>query len=443
MSIKTSKQLKNIGFIRYVQFYVLCLLLFVAGLRIPGASTGAIIFAIPMLLLSSYLLDAPLLRVNNSLFKHSNFVICVFLLTAFCFSFYETSYSYGLIPGAFPLPGIMRIIIPYLLGACLDYRKLPYFPFNIIFLVLSYFGGGTLYVLLCLSKIDTKYERKGFSIDERSAPDFWGTSDFINGPSLDLFNYFGMCLFPLLIYAFYLAWCNRKARKIVLPLAAMALLVFSIGLYSSLALQARTPIICLLASTFIAFFYGVYASKGKFSWNKLALICLGSILIILGTIALDSLNFSGNVAEQLKEENLLIRFDQMGLDTPRWETWQKGLTGVLDYPLGGRQYELVPGVYSIHNLWLDVAYDAGLFPFLAIGIFHLLHLTHFRKVISANIPFLLKIFVACFVVAFISGFMGTPVMQASIDYFAMSCFFIGIVLAMASDNCKIFQSSTY
>jgi len=94
---------------------------------------------------------------------------------------------------------------------------------------------------------------------------------------------------------------------------------------------------------------------------------------------------------------------------------------------------LEEGMGFVHNLWLDVIWDAGIVPFVFLVAFHLKHALCFKNLVMSELSLLVILMVVGLGTSFFINFMQEPTMSASVPYFAASCFFLGLVLRMSQN----------
>ncbi|MFN9615064.1 MAG: hypothetical protein ACK55Q_06710, partial [Dolichospermum sp.] len=122
---------------------------------------------------------------------------------------------------------IVTIILLFLTGICLDFKKMPFFPFNLVALNLSLFSGGIIWVFLSVAQYNKwNFSLIGIAIESRKVPTFWKGDDFINGPSLDIFSYLGLSLIGLLV-AIISTPSLGKFRKVILFIGIFFLILMS------------------------------------------------------------------------------------------------------------------------------------------------------------------------------------------------------------------------
>ena len=427
MSIKAKDKLK---------FVALCPYLFIISLTIPKIS---LLF---LLLLPLVLKFFGYLRIPKYLLKSTGIPISIVSMILFTIINYCLVYSYGLdekSAGVYFIEAVM-IIVLFLTGICLDFKKMPFFPFNLLVVNLSLFSGGIVWVFLSVAH----YNKWSFSfasivVAGRKVPKFWEQADFINGPSLDIYSYLGVSLVGLFIVLASIGSFIGKYRKSIL-LTFIFILIFMSG-YSSVSLGARTPIIVFLLSivvtiVFINFFNQSFqASRWIMICFYLSIACMG---LFFGEILTESLLA---LISSLLDLNIGNRLISEGLETPRYIVWQQVIDQIPNYPWGGR-YMIISEDYA-HNIWLDQMYDAGILAMLLLLTFHIVQIPILLRFFKLDIPKIIHVFVLCTFVAFLAAFMQAPVIQASCVYFAISCFFFGSVARFTSDYKFMVSSSKF
>ena len=325
---------------------------------------------------------------------------------------------------------IVTIILLFLVGICLDLKKMPFFPFNVLALNLSLFSGGIIWVFLSVAQ----YNRWGFSlasliISERKVPEFWKQADLVNGPSLDIYSYLGLSLVGLFIILVLPSLSIKKYRNPIL-ITVISILIFMSG-YSSISLGARTPIIVFLSSIIATFIFGTF-SKKRSQQSTLITISFYSFIFLVFLLIRDTLNqFLIELVNNLSGLNIGNRFISEGLETPRYIVWLEAINQIPDYPWGGRS--MIITEKFVHNIWLDQLYDAGIIAMLFLLIFHLVQIPIFFQFFRLKLPVIIHVFTLCTLVAFMGSFVQAPVIQASYVYFAISCFFFASVGRLTLD----------
>jgi hypothetical protein len=87
-----------------------------------------------------------------------------------------------------------------------------------------------------------------------------------------------------------------------------------------------------------------------------------------------------------------------------------------------------------HNLWLDVSLDAGILPFIFLGIFHATHFLSIIYFLKSCENEYVKMICICIFNSFLLSFIAEPALQGSYIFFSISCFFFGFVRRLTLRN---------
>jgi len=380
------------------------MVLFVYGLSIPVISLYILLIAFVALLL-----------VNAFKVEYCKaFIERLLLLMLFAASYYVFTTIHGITGIKEAIRNILAITGAYALGFSITdgktkeiYRTLP------MVLLLMVTGYLTFSFLSVYSYLQTSGL---IEIAERNAPSFWDGSE-INAPGLGANASLGMCLLPVVFFG-----RSDECRSFFYSLVALPIsLMFVAGVYINVALQNRTPFLATAVSVFLGISVYVYRQRTNPSKaiNKLAIIGL------LTGLAVYYLATTINLAQY----NILTRFTEERLESSRYEAWKTMLASLHHSLLGGRAVKIEEAY--VHNLWLDVIWDAGLVPFIFLAAFHLKHAVCFKNILKSGLPLLVVLMIVGLGTSFFMNFMQEPTLSASVPYFAASCFFLGLVLGMS------------
>jgi xanthosine utilization system XapX-like protein len=411
---------ENSNIFRYIQLFALALLLFISGLQIPSLSNLSFFLIIP-LALTNDIFGLPRLLTIEKIFK-KEYILLFFTLASFAIIYFLTLEYYeinGIDQENKVWINIFRFLIYYIIGIGINYSRLPYYPYNLVLLLLSLISGSTIFIFLSVNKV-TFGALAFFKLEGTEIPNVWGGDD-LHIRNVDMFSSLNMGLFPLLLYG---RDRNFKSSYIDWFITILLIPLFLLSLYSSLALRGRTPLMVLVASLTLATIFILFKSGKSKLLRKIWIFMLISISVIAFVDFAEIWNLVSGTG-------LLERFESEGLDTPRYEMWNTVLEKMFDYPFGGKKFKLVSE--WAHNLWLDTVYEAGIIPSLLLIIFQLIHLKAFIKVFSSALPRIVSLAVIGITIGFALTFMIQPIMAASTVYFAISCFFLGVVKRLAED----------
>ncbi len=396
---KNKRQISNFAFF--------ALALIALGLNIPKISTLIVFVAFFIILI------AWRGKIINDL------LVQVSLLGMFSVMYYLIIYKYGFIDFKSAIKNPLLIIASYSIGYSISEKNTLDWPYGLVWIILSMVAGFVVFSFLSVYSILSA----GHNIEilSRSAPSFWKGGDPINGTLFGLFASLGICLAPVLFFG---RDHLLSKRHFILLLAVISLLVVA-GVYVNTALQNRSPFIAVFLSFVFSgllyFFVKKVNPRHKIKTILLIIIFWGILLYLFFYMGYDYSQYA-----------VVNRFEVQGLETGRFDAWRDMLKSLPENLWGGRLVYL-GGLAYAHNLWLDIAYDAGILPMIFLLIFHVMHLRSFIVVIRAKLPLLLILIIVSITVSIFVGFMVEPVMQGSVAYFAATCFFLGLVKRLDHD----------
>lgn len=417
-----------------LKFILLCITFSFVAISIPRLSILSI-FILPIVVGLTGYLNFPKYVIKSDMIILS--IILIILFSVFNFYlvyFYELNENSGIIKD-FIIP-TYTVIILYLIGLCLNFRKMPFYPFNMMIINIFLFSGAIIWVFLSVGKqVEWTITIERLLIPTREVGSFWWAKDnlsTINGPSLDIFSYLGLSLMGVFL-------CHILNEVFVLKIidfiknSFLLLFVFFLVImsaYSSIALGARTPIIVLIVTIISTILFIKFETK-SLSQNYILSFLLGILLLFV-------LVFGNQIIEGIIDlttnTGVGARLTKEGLKSPRYEIWLSGIENIFNYPWGGRKFSIVTGDSFFHNIWLDQWYDAGILSMLLLLVFHFIHIFFIIKFFKLNFPLMIKTFILCSIIAFLAGFLQNPVIQASYIYFGISCFFLGSLVRLTQDQ---------
>ncbi len=227
-----------------------------------------------------------------------------------------------------------------------------------------------------------------------------------------------------------------------------------IGLLSALMLSNRSTFIILIFMSLLLF---LYLTLLDFRENSLTWIKLFSIMLLL---FITTYIFFIAELSSLQQSNipLLNRFAKSNLGDIRLKLWWSGLQHLTTNFWGGKTYLLykIPlkdylgnqlssnldflniNYYQmlywkifntknftlVHNLWLDIHYESGIFPFCFLILFHIMHIKSFLSLIFQKKRKIIGITVLCIGITMFFHFMIEPIMLTASRLFMASCFLL-------------------
>jgi len=399
---------KTIKIKRSFKFAILLLIFFIFGLDIPRIST-LVIFLLFYIILIKW----------NDINK-KDFVIQSFLLLMFSFTYYLIIYDYGFIELREAIKYILMIQSCYVLGYSINRKNTYNWPYDLIWIIFSIVAGFVVFSFLSI------YSEYGFNelIIKREVIPFWTGGDPINAPVFGLFASLGLCLGPLLFFG--KDQLMKKSHSFLITI--IVLLLFIGGFYVNFVLQNRSPFVALALSFISSAFVYFFIKRCKLSYKIKTLFLIGFIFSISYYL------FVNNIYDYTKFP-LMKRFVVSGLNTGgRYESWKYMIRALLNFSnISGGRIAYIGGLSYVHNLWLDVAYNAGILPLVFLLIFHANHLKNFIIIVRAKLPLPVTITIITVSISILVGFMLEPVIDASVSYFSATCFLFGLIRRFSYD----------
>lgn len=128
---------------------------------------------------------------------------------------------------------------------------------------------------------------------------------------------------------------------------------------------------------------------------------------------------------------IIKRILTAGLADKRYEWWLQGLRYMVEYPWGGAANIPSHGQNPyVHNTWIDIGKGYGIFAFLSLIIFYLLHFKYYYRIlIDKKISgFMTSLILIISLVLFLNMLI-EPIFKTEQSYFFYSIFFLGFVKA--------------
>jgi len=367
--------------------YLILTSLFILGLNLPAFSIASIIIILPIILF---------IIPKNKIHLNKTELLINFLLIGFTTSFYITSWMYNYIELTRGLRYILAIQSSYLLG------HYSFYIFNqkntgiyiikpIIFLTLGFS------VFAITATLLKSIEVNSFFVDIENIRKIHipGTKIVFYSTILAAFCSLGISLLPV---AIKLSFFSNKNKNVFFLATTIYLMTIG-GIITSLMFSNRSSFCMIVYLGIILLFYYSYLKykTTTFPWIKLALI----IFLVLSS---SYILFSKDLSSLKKHEiPILKRFGDNNLGISRFKLWRLGLRHLTSDFKGGKPYPLTPttpqqhtGIINflskdnnllrpdyyqfiykqkfsfpfLHNLWLDIHYQAGIIPFCFLIFVH-------------------------------------------------------------------------
>lgn len=248
------------------------------------------------------------------------------------------------------------------------------------------------------------------SIAGRSYSDIYGGQ--ISGTLQNLFFIISSALL------FYFLIIEKKGiMRIIGSIAGFA------GIIGSVVNASRTMIFVTLIIFFVCLFLYFYEKYGLGS-SVFKFVGTGTALASIVLFALWTNIFN---IQQILLDSALGQRETAAVKTSsvfhnlRWEYAGEILKMLPSNPLGGINY-----AHYAHNLWLDVAKETGIIPFVFYALFSIVAVVITVRLFQNNkLTLEYKFVIVPVIIAFILTFFTEPIMQGSPISFSLFCFIIG------------------
>jgi hypothetical protein len=392
-------------------WYIQVAALLVATLDMPAISLGALVLVLGIGVVSW--LRRPVLNLA--------FAIRLVLLVVFVATYYLVLVAHDLMEARHAVKFGLGVVGLYATGYAFGRASADGSYPRALPGLLALAGGFTGYAFACVYA--TTASGRYMEIADRAVTSVWNPERVMNGPGLGAFASLSMCLLPLL-------WVRAGDDSVLgrYSLKALVAVAATMGFYTNLAVQNRTPVIAAMLA--------VTACVARVAFAGGARRLRSAMVVGVATVAVTAFAVHVGLAnvgiDSLQDLTLFQRFQSEGLKTARYEAWQTMLTGMFLHPGGGRLVDL-NGLLYAHNLWLDVAYDAGLLPLGILLVFQASHVPAIVRTLRAPLPLPLSLAIVALGVSFFATFAVEPTLAFSAVYFGASCFMLGVMARISDD----------
>ncbi len=261
------------------------------------------------------------------------------------------------------------------------------------------------------------------AIAGRSYADIYGGQ--ISGT---LQNLFFIMSSSLLFY--FLVIEKKKILKIFGSMAGVA------GIIGSIVNASRTMIFVTLIIFFMCLFlyfyekYGLGTSLLKFIGTGIALFGIALFGLWINIFNIQQVLLGSALGQR---ETAAVQTSSI-VHNLRWEYSGEIIRRLPANPFGGIEY-----AHYAHNLWLDIAKETGIIPFILYLVFSFVALIIAIRVYRDNQTDIgYKYVIVPVIVAFILAFFTEPIMQGSPISFSLFCFVVGGIegVNVRTTNCQ-------
>ena len=408
--------------VRYILLLLICFWLFISALQMPRISTLTTIL-LPVLAIVDKLMGWQLFSLNKSLLKQTKFIQSLLILTLFCIVYWTTINDYGFLDKETSLlsifASIMRVLFSYIVGFSINYSRLPAYPYNTIIVMTSLVGSTIFYSVLSVLKT---LQIRPSLIEQRQYLDYWTDKEW---PATGVGDF--LCLGLLYIVVIFYGYKHKKESKLFYLFFVLISAIFVFFSFNATVLLENRLALIATAIGFITIgFLLEFKSKLKFI----------TLPLFVGLFALVSVGV--NIIEIIVSTVLAQfgvfnkRFLSEGTESGRFDNYQVALTEIWQYPFGGREFKL-PVSKWVHNLWLDVAYDAGLLPMFLLLLYFILHIKCFLKILNSDLPKIVIVYFSTMSIGILLNMSLAPILSGFFGEFVMVCFFLGVIARLSGE----------
>ncbi len=255
--------------------------------------------------------------------------------------------------------------------------------------------------------------------ERRNTTDFW-TGEIMSATLQ------GTLLTPMLsLFFFTIMFIKDKKAKTIM------IICFVLALAYDMIIATRSVIIIAFITFIISLIsYIIMENTIK---NKFRIVSIIFMIFIIGIIMYNNNAF--NIKSIIEESNLYSRVGKNETeesDFSRLNAQIEGLKQIVEYPFGVPEDTTVAGMKYAHNMWIDIARQVGIIPFLLLILFFLFNIKSLIKIIiNQKVTLKLKILLISEYVTFLFMFYIEPILQGIPVVFILFCLIMGFVDSLA------------
>ncbi|WP_293295428.1 hypothetical protein [Allomuricauda sp.] len=263
--------------------------------------------------------------------------------------------------------------------------------------------------------VGTVISDSGFVEVDRNLPNFW-TGQITPATKMGAFFTLIMCI-PALILARTVK-VNLIARIILLGL-------FAISVLCVLRIGSRTQLGVFIITFLVSLIYLIPRQKFKRNMVIFSLIFM-SIFYVSTKVSFDlDQDWLAAYANRMEDS------EDFASGGGRTDRWMKSMEYLFTKPLGWSEHEFG----HAHNLWFDVLRIGGFISFFSLIFFTIYSFkTVFTAISKDKTKTSFNNQLIVYTIAFTLVFTVEPILEGTFDFFALFCFFIGVVKKYSADN---------
>ncbi|WP_420322308.1 O-antigen ligase family protein [Flagellimonas sp.] len=308
---------------------------------------------------------------------------------------------YALVPGTF-----------YLMGKYFTERieKRPDFVFFLLLIT------GITFSFSALLSVFTNILQNGYNVVDRNLPNYW-TNQIVSATIMGSFLTMLMTIPSLLV---------SQVKKLSILYRVLLMLLYGVALACVLRIGSRTQIGISLITLLASLVYIMPRQSFRRNLMMFAIFFAG-VFYIISNVSFDLDQGWLSAFAGRMEDNGAADLASGGGRTDRW---LKSMEYLFEKPLGWSEHEFG----HAHNLWFDVLRIGGFLSFFLLIFFtSSAYLTVWQGINKNKTAYALNNQIIIYVLAFSMVFMVEPILEGMFDFFALFCFFIGVVKKYNTD----------
>ena len=232
------------------------------------------------------------------------------------------------------------------------------------------------------------------------------------------YMFYAMMTIGVVFWALYV----RKKEKL---LSCSYLLFIVIELAFFAWVETRTPFLVIAIVLFIAFVIFLWINRREAYVKPLVSIigicAIAGVAIVAITWYFNLFNIQNSVIGQV------LSHDGGIFGNVRFQAQRNAIMQLFMYPMGGKQMDIA-GLKYVHNVWLDIAYTAGIIPFVFVAAYTIGTFVECVKLIlSRDIPQEMKYLMTGIFIALHLNYSVEPVLDANMVFWAMGTCVSGMI----------------
>lgn len=198
------------------------------------------------------------------------------------------------------------------------------------------------------------------------------------------------------------------------------------GIFCSVINASRTMIIVSAIVFLVALLlYLIQNNKTDIAIVKYLCWLLALLIILLVIYNFNLFNWQTKFAQTALGQRTALLQNGIG-NNSRWDYATEILSLLPNYSMGN-----VPSTHYAHNLWIDIAKDAGVIPFVLFILFSFSNCHQcYRFLKNRIVSDEEKLFILPVIASFFLVFFTEPIMQGLPYIFALFCFVMGVIESM-------------